>query len=424
MSSSRTSRPSLLSAPPSPQAPHSPGRRRLLLAAMASAFGSTALVACGGGGGGDAAGAPVPAPPPPSATGSFTSGAISGFGSIIVNGVRFDDSGAEVFDDDGQRRGSDDLKLGQQVEVESSSIDRNAGTGVATVIRYGSELKGPVESVDAANSRFVLLGQVVEVVGTTVFGPSLAGGLAALAVGQILEVHGRLDTARSVTVASRIDLEDSTSSYKLRGVIAALDTTAKTLRIGTAVIAYAGASEVPASLAVGQGVRVELQTTPSGGVWQATRVRSDARKPEDRAEAEVKGLITSVESATRFSVDGLAVQADAAQFPDGQGVVQLGAFVEVEGRITGGVLVASSVKSEDEGGENEGEDFELHGTISALDTSAKTFVVRNVTVRYGSSVVYKDGSEAQLANGVKVEVKGALDADGTGLQASRISFED
>lgn len=422
MSSSRTPRPSLLSAPPSPQAPHSAGRRRLLMAAMASAFGSTALVACGGGGG-DSAGAPAPAPPP-AATGSFTAGAISGFGSIIVNGVRFDDSGAEVFDDDGQRRGSDDLKLGQQVEVESSSIDRSAGTGVATVIRYGSELKGPVESVDAANSRFVLLGQVVEVVGTTVFGPGLSGGLAAVAVGQILEVHGRLDTARSVTVASRVDLEDSTSRYKLRGVIAALDTAARTLRIGSASISYAGASEVPSSLAVGQGVRVELQTTPSGGFWLATRVRSDSRQPEDRAEAEIKGLITSVESATRFSVDGLSVQADAAQFPDGQGIVQLGAFVEVEGRISGGVLVASEVKSEDDGGEDEQEDFELHGSISSLDTAAKTFVLRNLTVRYSGSVAYEDGTEAGLANGVEVEVKGVLDADGTSLRATRISFED
>lgn len=423
MSSPRTPRPHVLPADAPSGPPHSAGRRRLLMSALASAFGSTALVACGGGGGGDGAGAPAPAPPP-AATGSFTAGAISGFGSIIVNGVRFDDSGAEVFDDDGQRRGSDDLLLGQQVEVESSSIDRTAGTGVATVIRYGSELKGPVESVDAANSRFVLLGQVVEVGATTVFGPSLSGGLAALAAGQILEVHGRLDTARSVTVATRVDLEDSASRYKLRGVIAALDTTAKTLRIGTASISYAGATEVSATLAVGQGVRVELQTTPSGGLWQATRVRSDSRKPEDRAEAEVKGLITAVESATRFSVDGLAVQADSAQFPEGQGIVQLGAFVEVEGRITGGVLVATKVHAEDEGGESEGEDFELHGSLSALDTTARTFVVRSVTVRWDASVVFKDGSESQLANGVQVEVKGVLDADGTGLQATRISFED
>ncbi|MFD2452572.1 hypothetical protein [Ideonella paludis] len=75
-----------------------------------------------------AAQSPLAAAPPVTATGSFTSGAISGFGSIIVNGVRFDDSGAQVYDDDGNRRGSDDLKLGAHVEIEASRIDR---TGAA-----------------------------------------------------------------------------------------------------------------------------------------------------------------------------------------------------------------------------------------------------------------------------------------------------
>ena len=41
---------------------------------------------------------------------------------MIVNGVRFDDSSAEVVDDDGERHGQDDLKLGAQVETTATDI--------------------------------------------------------------------------------------------------------------------------------------------------------------------------------------------------------------------------------------------------------------------------------------------------------------
>ncbi|MDZ7811925.1 MAG: hypothetical protein U5L74_01905 [Ideonella sp.] len=92
---------------------------RLWATVLATAL-TGVLVACGGGG----SDSPSGTAPPAAATGSYTSGAISGFGSIIVNGVRFDDSGAQVYDDDGNRRGSDDLKLGAHVEVEASRIDR------------------------------------------------------------------------------------------------------------------------------------------------------------------------------------------------------------------------------------------------------------------------------------------------------------
>jgi hypothetical protein len=67
---------------------------RLLPAVGSAALLAAVVAACGGGGGST----PPDSNPPPAAS-SFTSGAISGFGSVIVNGVRFDDSGAEVVDD-------------------------------------------------------------------------------------------------------------------------------------------------------------------------------------------------------------------------------------------------------------------------------------------------------------------------------------
>lgn len=400
---------------PSLRSSHRPAR--VWAAALGVVFAAT-LVACGGGGGSET---PSSVTPPTAATGSYTSGAISGFGSIIVNGVRFDDSGAQVFDDDGNRRGSDDLKLGAHVEIEASRIDRSGGSGTASVIRYGSEIVGPVTSVSA--SGFTLLGQTVEVTSTTVFDDSLAGGLAALTTGLVVEIHAQWDAARGVYVASRIEDKLNATSYKLRGTVANLDTTARTFSIGGAVLNYGTATTVPTTLANGAWVRVNLQTTPSNGQWVVSNFGNESRSRGDHSEAEIKGIITAWTSATQFSVDGLAVDASKASFREGTAGVVLGARVEVEGAIVNGVMVATKVHLEDESSRGRGEDYELHGTVSALNTSTKTFSLRGLTVSYSANTTWKDGSEAQLANGSRVEVKGDLSSDGATLTASRIEFE-
>ncbi|MEK8045208.1 DUF5666 domain-containing protein [Ideonella margarita] len=381
------------------------------------------LVACGGGGGADATTAGSNTGGNATAS-AYTSGAISGFGSIIVNGVRFDDSSADVLDDDGVRHGRDELKLGTQVEIESGSLNRTTQRASASIIRFGSALLGPVEAINAASNQLTVLGQTVEVATTTVFSDGLSGGLSAITTGMVLEVHARLDTARAVYVATRIEAETSATAYQVRGTVASLDTTAKTFRIGTAVINYASVATVPTGLANGSNVRASLQTTAVNGQWVATTLKSAERKVGNHSESEVHGLITAFTSATAFSVDGLAVDATNASFPDGQTGVVLGARVEVEGPVVNGVLVATKVSVEDESHDGRGEDYELHGAISGLDTTAKTFTLRTLKVSYASVTLWRGITEAQLANGATVEVKGSLSADRSTLTASRISRED
>ncbi|WP_374566589.1 DUF5666 domain-containing protein [Ideonella sp.] len=394
---------------------------RLLPAAGSAAVLAVVVAACGGGGGAT----PPDTNPPPQAASSFTSGAISGFGSVIVNGVRFDDSGAEVVDDDGGRHGRDDLKLGAQVEIEASSVDRASGHGVATRIRFGSELVGPVSAIDLAGQRLTVLGQQVAVGARTVFDDQLTGGLAGVQVDQVLEVHAQFDAAQGLYRATRIEAAGAPSEFKLRGLVAALDAAGHTFQIGAATINYASAAEVTPQLANGVRVRVRLQTTAAGGQWIATRVDNGEREHEDHSEAEMTGLITAWTSATQFSLDGLAVDARNATFPDGQAGVVLGARVEVEGAIVGGVLMATKVHVEDEEQEHErGEDYELHGAITAVDALAHTFTLRGVVVAYTDTTEWRGLADTGLAVDVKVEVKGNLSADGTHLDATRISLED
>jgi len=74
--------------------------------------------ACGGGGGSSTTPPPVVTPPPPPPTGgitrtgvAFAAGPITGFGSVIVNGVRYDTSGA-LFTKDGVDAFQEDFEVG------------------------------------------------------------------------------------------------------------------------------------------------------------------------------------------------------------------------------------------------------------------------------------------------------------------------
>ncbi len=67
--------------------------------------------------------------------------------------------------------------------------------------------------------------------------------------------------------------------------------------------------------------------------------------------------------------------------------------------------------------------MELRGELGNLNANDKTFALRGVTVWYGSAVVYRDGTEAMLANGRRVEVQGVLSTDRTRLEAQRIEFK-
>ena len=389
-------------------------------AAGAAAIALAALLAaCGGGGD-----APVAQVATPAEATSYTQGAISGFGSVIVGGVRFDDTSAAVSDDDGNTKSRSDLKLGMRVEVDSGNVDRNVSTALALRIRWASEVVGPVGAIDNAASTVQVLGQTVLVTSSTVFGDGLSGGLSALSAGMVVDVHGILDPANARIVATRIDPRPGAVMFRLRGLISALNVTAKTFSVRGQTLNYASvpAAMVPAGLANGSVVALALQTTQVGGAWVASAMRTGLRLPDPRLEAHVEGVITSFASLASFEVNGLRVDASNARFPDGSAGVVLGARVEVRGVVNAGVLVATMVEIEER--RNPGARLlELRGEMGNLNTTAKTFALRGITVWYGGRVEYVGGGESSLANGRAMIATGVIAADRTRFEARRIEFK-
>lgn len=389
-------------------------RQVWLLAACSVAV--AVVAGCGGGVGTGGTGG--------DASASFASGPISGFGSIIVGGVRFDDSSAAIEDGEGTRKTRDDLRLGMTVDIDSGAIssDGSGSRATATRIRVDSELVGLVGVVSPAASAFTMLGQVVQVDAATVFDERLTGGLAGLVTGQPVEVYAVFDAQNNRYRATRVEPSTLLAGLRLRGPVSQLDTAAQTLRVGGQDYSYAGAGSVPAGLAVGQYVRLRLTLlaapTPR---WVVQSFGTALPALADVDGARLEGLISSFSTIAAFGVNGRPVDASGASFPNGAAGLAIGARVEVEGVLRGGVLRATKVQlvSDDDVRQR----FELTALITAVDTRAGTITLRGVTVSTTrSDLVYQDGTAANLAVGRLVEVRGVLSADRRVLEATRIRF--
>lgn len=370
------------------------------------------LASCGGGGLGDvqANGSGVGS----GGTGSYTNGPISGLGSIIVNNVRYDVAGARLHRDDDADdsvvHAPDDLKLGMVVEVQGSDIlpASAGGTPVASasLVRYGSSLVGLVSAVDMLNSTITVLNQTVRFTAKTVMPP-------AVAVNDVVEVHGLIDAAGAYT-ATRMDVV-STNTFKIVGEVQAVDGQFIYMGAGGNLAVAFQATGLPQGLVPGVRARIWFGATKVNGQWSATRLRVDSALTRDSDEASLEGLVTVLPVAGTMRVDGTLVDVSRL---GGLPSLLLGQRVRVEGRLQAGVLIATELSLENEQ-ELEAEDVELHGQVSQL--GSQTFVMRGVVVSYSPAVVH--GSRA-LADGVCAEVHGRSYNANRELVADEIDVKD
>lgn len=380
----------------------------LLVAGLAAVLLGS-LHGCGGGVGIEGTGASVA---------SYATGPITGYGSIIVNGVHYDEGTASVSDDDGTPLDRSKLALGMVVQVQAGAITTTAdGTQVATAstVRTSRTLVGP--PVVSAGGQLSVLGQVVQIGSATVLDASFTNGLASIAQAAVIEVYGDYDSASASVLATRIAPAAAGSSYLVRGPVSAVSADGRTCTIGGQTYSLSSTS----GLVDGAVVRLAVQgSTDDRGRWQVSNQQTQSGLPATSgAEFELQGVVAGVSSASRFVVDGVTVDTTGISV---SGSVQVGSRVEVHGTVSNGVLQASRVEVEDQA---QTRLFELRGSVASLDTAAQTMVVtvngRNTTVSLArSDLVFERGTLADLAAGVKLRVTGLLADDRKVLLATRI----
>src|SRR5512143_976560 len=209
-------------------------------------------VSCGGGG--STAGGGV---------GGTGVGPVTGFGSVIVNGVKYVDSGIDntnFFDDHGRTKA--DLKTGMMVGIFGPFSGANGTADNITVLRH---VDGPMDDngVDLATNRLKVMGQDVVVDTSTVFdnGVTNLADLQALQGANLdhpeLEVHGSADNngvIHATFINKWADDNVPDRSVQVRGTVAGLDTVAKLFSIGRKTVDYNTLGTIPPGMVNGSFV--------------------------------------------------------------------------------------------------------------------------------------------------------------------------
>ena len=391
-------------------------------------LGSALVAACGGGASGTVAGIDGGGALPPMATGVTSQGPITGFGSIIVNGVRYDTSGA-TFTIDGVAGTEADLAVGQIVTVQGT-LNSNGTTGVANTVLFDDAVEGPIESIDLGSSSMVVLGQTVIINGDTSFEDDISPrSLDGLSPGDVVEVSGYRNSSDEV-VATRIELESPGSELEVTGFARSVDTVAMTFVIGGLSIDYSAAlvEDFPNGMPEdGQLVEASGTSLGAGGELLATEIefRGNDLDVDDGDDVEIEGLITRFVSATDFDVNGIPVTTNGStQYEGGTSAdLALDRRIEVEGSLNAsGVLVAEEIE------------FELEGSIrvgATVDSIAGVQVtLLGITFTLDANAEYEDDSALALPTfgltdiraGDYLEVR-AFDDNGT-LVATRVERQD
>jgi len=341
-----------------------------------------AITACSGSGG-DTAG------------NSSTVGVITGFGSIYVNGVKYETDSADV-EIDGVSSLETSLGIGDVITL-IGTVNADGTTGVATAVSCKDELEGYVLDtsgllIDGTGSLNVM-GQTVRVTLDTVFDSDTLATINDLSVDAIVEVSGFPDGAGNI-LATRIETKNADEDVEVKGVISALDEIAQTFDIGGLSVDYSAALEVPANIADGLFVEVKTESPLSGDLGSGFTLAASKVEIEDddsdfdgheSDEIKMQGLVSGIDE-TGFSFNGTRVLFTSLDIEDDFDVASLveGAMITVEGYIdTNGNFIVEEIE---EGHESEDE---FEGTVSAItesgltvsfdENTSKTFIVNNET---------------------------------------------
>jgi hypothetical protein len=362
-------------------------RHALLAPAIPVAF-ALALAGCGGGGSDGSVGL-NPGPTGTSMSPS-SSGAITAFGSVFVNGHEFATGSAQVVDDDtGDTSGKvSALEVGQVVDVQPTAASTGASP-VAQWLHVHPLVRGYVDASDAAAGTLSVMGQAVSLDSGTLFSDHRAClGAAANPCSAITDASGLAVTTGSAAPGSYVSVD------------------------GYLFSSAAGVAQVVATL-------VSVHDVPGAGFGAAFKVEG------------VVGTTTSTASSAGLTIGGLAVDLSHATCRvDGQSTACAGAFASGEVvsvfSATAPPLPATTfnatvaIERRHLPVQTAGAAVEFDGRVSASTPAAggtgATFVVRGVSVDTSAL----PAGTSLPAVGDLVRVTGTVSGDGLAVTASAI----
>jgi Domain of unknown function (DUF5666) len=376
------------------------------------------VTACGGGDPGVGSGGTGVTPGSLSGT---QQGTVSGFGSVIAEGNRYDDSSTTVTNELDPAAPAvatvTQLRLGMQIALKFDDNER------ATEVRVAAQLVGPVESVGVDG--LIVAGQRVRLASFDALQPVFDGfdSVFDLAAGDRVAVHGLTDVD-DVLVATRIERLSIGTGTRVTGLVEALAADSSTLRIGTLTVTRsAGTTVLPAGTALANGQRVIVygDAAPVAGRLAARTIAIDTIAAADAGRLRIGGLVRELDRGrATMRIGQVNVDYRTATFVNGTATDLVNSrLIRVTGTWSGAVLRASEVRLIRDSVDNA---VEIRGTIADFFSTA-SFRIRFTRIDASAATVeFRNGNVNQLAEGAIVRITGRV--VGGALRATRVEFEN
>lgn len=296
---------------------------------------ATLLMSCGGGIGDLAGGVG-------SGGSGLAEGTVTSFGSVYIDGERYDDSRAVVTEEGASGVRPAALKLGQRVRV------RSTGDNVAELIEVVTELVGPIERVEAESGGsqwLTVLGQRVRIDKVAVgasgaatwvdFGDRDCTPNCPLVKDQWIQAHGTwvLDKASDshYLLASRVEAIDPQLKVLVSGVVRGVQ--GSIARLNAAAGSAVDFAQSPVAVAPVVDQLLRLWTAPPAGdststPWKPERVAIPSLVRDEPAARTVLGGEVS-----RVSADGAEIEIQGTRIsvpPALRGTLSPAQFARVE----------------------------------------------------------------------------------------------
>jgi hypothetical protein len=294
----------------------------------------------------------------------YVQGKVTGFGSIFVNGDRFDTDTSEFFVDGIDGATQDDLAIGMVVTLEVE-IEDGVYTGKAFDVIYDDEVQGPVTASpvvvpgsDGAQKTFEIFGQTVTIDNAeTVFAGT---SFADLQANDVVEVSGFRISPNEID-ASYIEWKETLtegSEVELRGTISGYAPPVMEFMLDSTLIIFDNATEIETeSGALDNGLYVEVEGLyrfgPPVSVFAEEIEEEDEGigigNGDDINDVSLQGVISNYVDISDFQINGQQVDASQAELlpANAETLLADGVEVEVDGDIVGGVLMADELELRD-----------------------------------------------------------------------------
>ena len=410
---------------------------------------AAALAGCGGGSDSTATSPPAASPTP-----QTTVGKITGFGSIYVNGIEYETTGATYEVDDMLASGDASLAVGMVVNVQGS-VNADGRTGQANSVSYDDDIEGIVADLttdadDPGIKTFTVMGVTIQASSTST---NFEGeddpdfSFDTIMDGDIVEVSGEF--SGDVLIASYIEKQDALDDdVEAKGTVDlynGTDAFVLILRNGSTLdVTIATGAELPAAgVADGQFVEIEGTipdpATPNAVLASKVELEDHDRiGDDDDDEVEIKGILSFDAETGQWSVMDVALSFDggteyspaelASGIADGSAA---GLLVEVEGDYVNDVLNVDEIELEEDDLEFKADVADVTATDARDGTVTLSFgaAMGTVDVEVSADTMFLDDEAAvhfdlnSLMLDDKVEIEARIGGDGS-IYASTLQLED